>query len=451
MSSTTDPGDRSSAQIERDVEQTRAQLSETLDDLREQVSPSHLMDQAVEYLRSSGGAEFTRNLGRVVRDNPVPLLLIGAGIGWLALSSRSSDGHATHTYRAPAEPLHGGTYPPSAYPPATGTATAATTAGVHTTHTTHTASMHRGNGHEGPSMSERAGSAASDAAGRVGGAARDAADRVGSTASSAADRISGAASQVGEAASHAYDSVAGAVGSAAERARAAAGSMSHRAGDMGHGLRDHADRTREFARQAVGWVVNDQPLVLGGIGLAVGAAIGALLPRTRTEDRMMGEASDFVTRQARSVAQEGYERAQEVAGHTLERARATAADTYDSAKERLDEAGLSPSKVGEALSGVAQEVRETAQKGIHEAADEVRDAMHKGEQEADKAMSDKTSSSGTSSSTGSSPGSSTGSSPGSSTGSASSKGAPGAASTGNPSAPRSTTPGTPPLPRSPGT
>ena len=48
---TTDPGDRSSAEIEREVEGTRAQLAETLDALRESASPGQLVDKAARMVR----------------------------------------------------------------------------------------------------------------------------------------------------------------------------------------------------------------------------------------------------------------------------------------------------------------------------------------------------------------------------------------------------------------
>jgi hypothetical protein len=46
----------------------------------------------------------------------------------------------------------------------------------------------------------------------------------------------------------------------------------------------------------------DQPLVLAGIGLAVGAAIGAMLPRTEAEDQFMGDASDELKEQTKEFA-----------------------------------------------------------------------------------------------------------------------------------------------------
>ena len=36
------------------------------------------------YFKEGGGVDFSRNLARSVRDNPVPVALISIGLGWLA-------------------------------------------------------------------------------------------------------------------------------------------------------------------------------------------------------------------------------------------------------------------------------------------------------------------------------------------------------------------------------
>jgi ElaB/YqjD/DUF883 family membrane-anchored ribosome-binding protein len=51
----------------------------------------------------------------------------------------------------------------------------------------------------------------------------------------------------------------------------------------------------------------EQPLVAAGFGLALGAAIGALLPRTRAEERTIGSMGDEI----RSRAEEAMERGKE--------------------------------------------------------------------------------------------------------------------------------------------
>ncbi len=74
---------RSSAAIERDVEKRRADLRGTLDQLRYRMTPGQVLDEAWQFARRSGGGSYVRNLGTSVRDNPLPVALVGAGIAWL--------------------------------------------------------------------------------------------------------------------------------------------------------------------------------------------------------------------------------------------------------------------------------------------------------------------------------------------------------------------------------
>src|SRR5438046_7416992 len=76
-----------SEQLEREAEETRWQLAGTLEELRERVTPGRVVDELSDYARSGPPAEFLRNLGREVRENPMPLVLIGIGIAWLMVSS----------------------------------------------------------------------------------------------------------------------------------------------------------------------------------------------------------------------------------------------------------------------------------------------------------------------------------------------------------------------------
>jgi hypothetical protein len=76
-----------SARLEREVEETRWQLSGTLEELRGRMTPGRVVDQVIDYTRDSPAGDFFRNLGREVRDNPLPLVVIGIGIAWLLLAS----------------------------------------------------------------------------------------------------------------------------------------------------------------------------------------------------------------------------------------------------------------------------------------------------------------------------------------------------------------------------
>jgi len=71
--------------IESEIEQTRHDMSDTLQEIERKLSPNRWMDEAMETMRNA-----SLNQSRVmelVRDNPVPLALVGLGIGWLVLSS----------------------------------------------------------------------------------------------------------------------------------------------------------------------------------------------------------------------------------------------------------------------------------------------------------------------------------------------------------------------------
>src|SRR5437868_5154828 len=79
-----------SEKLEREAGRTRAQLSETIEELRARMTPGRVIDQLIEYAQAGPGARFGRNLAREVRENPLPLVLIGIGIAWLMVASRRS-------------------------------------------------------------------------------------------------------------------------------------------------------------------------------------------------------------------------------------------------------------------------------------------------------------------------------------------------------------------------
>jgi ElaB/YqjD/DUF883 family membrane-anchored ribosome-binding protein len=87
-----------SKQLEQEADQTRAQLSATLGELRAQITPGQVIDRVVDYASEGPAAEFLSNLRREIRENPLPLVLIGIGIAWLMVaSSRSARGMIAST------------------------------------------------------------------------------------------------------------------------------------------------------------------------------------------------------------------------------------------------------------------------------------------------------------------------------------------------------------------
>jgi Protein of unknown function (DUF3618) len=80
-----------SEQLKREAEETRWQLAGTLEELRGRVTPGRVVDQLLDHARTGAASEFLRNLVREVRENPIPVGLIGIGIVWLmVVGSRRS-------------------------------------------------------------------------------------------------------------------------------------------------------------------------------------------------------------------------------------------------------------------------------------------------------------------------------------------------------------------------
>ena len=85
---------KSPEQLEREINQTRDHVDDTVRVLVERLSPGQLVDQGIEYLRGAdvarGARIFATNLGRTVRENPVPSVMVAAGFVWLAAANGSS-------------------------------------------------------------------------------------------------------------------------------------------------------------------------------------------------------------------------------------------------------------------------------------------------------------------------------------------------------------------------
>jgi ferritin-like metal-binding protein YciE len=100
-------GHENSATLEREVRAQRDEISETLTEIRDRLSPGQLLDAA---LRSTGARQNVSRMGSVMVRNPLPVMLIGVGALWLALSNDRPP-HPTERRRTrrPGDPIEGNT------------------------------------------------------------------------------------------------------------------------------------------------------------------------------------------------------------------------------------------------------------------------------------------------------------------------------------------------------
>jgi hypothetical protein len=75
--------DKSSLQLQREIDQDRQRLGERINAIQERMSPGQLVDEVIAYAKNSGGSEFIGNLGRALKENPLPVALMGVGLAWL--------------------------------------------------------------------------------------------------------------------------------------------------------------------------------------------------------------------------------------------------------------------------------------------------------------------------------------------------------------------------------
>ena len=89
----------SSRDVEREADQKRAELSSTLEQLRDKLTPGQIVDDMLAG-SSVHASKFLSNLGTTVRDHPVPALLIGAGLAMMMTGTPSMPARSAGRNRA---------------------------------------------------------------------------------------------------------------------------------------------------------------------------------------------------------------------------------------------------------------------------------------------------------------------------------------------------------------
>ena len=114
----------------------------------------------------------------------------------------------------------------------------------------------------------------------------------------------------------------------------------------------------DTARDGLSELFRAQPLVLGAIGLAIGAGIAAALPKTDVEDAYLGEVSQSVKTQAA-----------EIAGQQVEKVTTLASDVVEAASAEAKKQGLTPDGAKAAvddITGRVGRVVDAAKNGVGE-------------------------------------------------------------------------------------
>lgn len=264
--------DENPEQIRAEIEDTRAELSQTLNEIQERLSPENVMDQVKEKVREAtvgkvervmnrvgetigevaepvgqvvGRAgtvikETGRSAGDVIWRNPIPVALIGLGLGMLAMRA----------YR-------------------------------------------RGNGYDYDETSY----------GR---------SRTGRQGLTTGVETEYGRTEYGETDYGWHDTGHTATGGL-NRMKETASDLAHRStdalGNLGHRVQDTASSLGERCGQ----MLRENPVACGAVAIAAGTAVGLMLPTTRFESEYIGETSERLMDKAQEVAREAIDKVQNVA------------------------------------------------------------------------------------------------------------------------------------------
>jgi ElaB/YqjD/DUF883 family membrane-anchored ribosome-binding protein len=354
------------ADLEKEADQHRANIAALLDELRSRATPGEIVNQM---LGPDAGRDLmqmvAREARRQVQRNPLPVAVIGVGVAWLLLADALK--------RQRKIPLHDGLdyedYPELRERSQSAILGAPQRVLRHLSEAMRSKSD-AGEGQEEAFMtihSEKSSSSSTsrrtkssnlaDLSGtgvQVGeSAGRDSSDR-GSHAgfmertSDKAKEAAGRAQRMATDAAHAALQKSGETfGGAADTVGQTASSLMERTNEMSRRTGRAASHTASRTGSGIGQLAREQPLLVAGVGFALGVALGALLPLTRAENEMLGDQAERLKDSARDLASEGYEKVKSVAQRTYEAASETL-------KGEAENQGMTGSQSGSSETGTTR-------------------------------------------------------------------------------------------------
>ena len=370
-----DADTRSLQQIKRETEQTRAGLTntveqlkssvaETASDIRHRISPDAIKAEVSDYIRSRGeqlmndvtsaarrnpmqavavGASIAYPLLKVARAIPFPVLMVGAGLFFAgsktgqAVTQKASDMAAdlseemvrrAHDLRDQLQD------------------------------TASSAKNYASDQYDRISSAVASGSSQVKGTADVAGATiasnsekiKDSAVSAGAAVSDRANRLKDDGLRIaGSAASTVQDIASGAMATA----RSVASSVTDTGMDAARTIKAKASDASDRAGKTIFQTIEQNPLLVAGVGLLVGGLIASALPRSEFEDELIGDTSSAAKRQVQAAAVKGFETAKNAVG-----------EIFDETSRQAETEGLTTDGLGTAAQDIGQRVRRVAEVAV---------------------------------------------------------------------------------------
>jgi Protein of unknown function (DUF3618). len=274
--------------IAADIRTTQERLGDTVEEIGERFNPTRLKEELKHDIRDAtiGKVETMaqqtvemmsdaqHTIVQSIRENPVPVVLVGLGLGWMILNATSRN-----KQRGASQSQYGD-------------------------------GQRRGSESLYDDQQRRRWSTAYD------DQDRDYDQDYFQQGSGAIDHARSKASDV-------VDSVKQKTSELAEQTQHAASRVGERAQDVASRV---ADETRIQTRR-VEQAFHDSPLVIGAAALALGLAAGLAIPATEKEAELVGDTRDHLVDKVRDVAEETKSKVEQVAERVIDQAETTAKDS----------------------------------------------------------------------------------------------------------------------------
>jgi hypothetical protein len=370
--------ERSLRELQRETEQTRAGLTQTVEQLktsvsdtaseiRQRISPENIKAEVSDYVRSRGekmleditsaarrnpmqavavGASLAYPLLRFAKAIPIPILMVGAGLFFAgsktgqSLTQKASDmasdlsdevGRRGHDLSAQAS-----------------------------------ATVNSARGTVSKAL-ERVGETVSTGTDQVRTAVSSVpdmslGDRLKDSSVSLDDKVSARAADMKEGASAlastAFDSTRDFAAEAATATRNAASSATDAGLEMARSVRNKTSDLSNRAGRTVLDTIQENPLLVAGVGLLIGGLIASALPNSELEDDLVGDAAAAAKRRASEAASKGFDTAKGVAG-----------EIFENVARQAGAEGLTPDKLDETARSIGQRVKRVAETAVTTAFD----------------------------------------------------------------------------------
>ncbi|MEO8318639.1 MAG: hypothetical protein ABI561_09995 [Bradyrhizobium sp.] len=370
-----DTDTRSLQQIKRETEQTRAGLTDTVEqlktsvaetasDIRHRISPDAIKAEVSNYIQSRG-EQLMNDVTSAARRNPIQAVAVGASIAYPLLKFARA---------IPFPVLMVG------------------------------AGLFLAGSKTGQAATQKASDMATDLSDEMGRRAHDLSDEVQDTASSAKNFASDQYDRINSAVATGSSQVKGAANAAGASIASNSEKIRERTVSIGKSLSDQADSLKndglrivsstaatvqdvatdaaataqsaastvadagmdavrkitakasdvsDRAGKTIFQTIEQNPLLVAGVGLLVGGLIASALPGSDFENELVGDTSSAAKRQVQAAASKGFDAANAAVG-----------EIYDETSRRAEVEGLTTEGIGKGAQDITQRVRRVAEAAV---------------------------------------------------------------------------------------